>query len=258
MNILKKFAIFLLATLIIITNIFNTQINAFNITFRAQTKEEEFNRIIKTINEFPWFKRNNYNINRLTLPNHEFFKNIIKNPELLSTIDINHLRNIFYIEIYDASAFNKGLDKLQQIKIIVESIFSKLIPLNKSWGFKIIPKYEILLTLYGSNGSYNSLTGRIIIKTTKNGIFNLNPSNTIIHEIVHIGIEENIINKYKLTQDEKERVVDLICSKYLNEYISEYEFQEVGNQNLDPFITEKGILKNLPVAIEKYIAQYPR
>ena len=41
------------------------------------------------------------------------------------------------------------------------------------------------------------------MKVNKNGEFSENPSHTIIHEIIHIGIEENIVKKFKLTHIEK-------------------------------------------------------
>ena len=46
---------------------------------------------------------------------------------------------------------------------------------------------------------------------------------TIIHEIVHIGIEEPIVRKYNLDQWQKERVVDLICKLYLKDIINRIE-----------------------------------
>ena len=66
--------------------------------------------------------------------------------------------------------------------------------------------------------------------------------------------------KNKLTQDKKERVVDLICSIYLKEFLPSYDFQKQGdnNKNVDEFITEEAILKNLPAAIESYVTKYPR
>jgi hypothetical protein len=65
--------------------------------------------------------------------------------------------------------------------------------------------------LYGLGGRYNLSTATVTLLTTE---FLKKPaSETILHEIVHIGIEETIVNKYRLSHWEKERLVDLICMK---------------------------------------------
>ncbi len=39
------------------------------------------------------------------------------------------------------------------------------------------------------------------------------PAHTPVHELVHIGIEEIIVQRFKLSHWEKERTVDLVTSK---------------------------------------------
>ena len=73
--------------------------------------------------------------------------------------------------------------------------------------------YEIKLTKYGVGGSYN-LPNTIIVNFQ--GKFGIGVSKTIIHEIVHLSIQE-LIEKYKVGHWEKERVVDLILLKIVPE-----------------------------------------
>ena len=49
---------------------------------------------------------------------------------------------------------------------------------------------------------------------------------TIIHEIIHIGIEESWVEKNKLSHWEKEALVDGICYKYFSDILTDYEIQK--------------------------------
>ena len=79
------------------------------------------------------------------------------------------------------------------------------------WNFYIPENYTVTLTLYGMGGSYEYRkgNGKVILFTKEDGTFGReSPLATIIHEMVHIGIEQNIILKYDLPQPVKERIVD--------------------------------------------------
>jgi hypothetical protein len=77
-------------------------------------------------------------------------------------------------------------------------------------SFNLKDQYTIVLTKYGSGGSYNSQTGEVIvnIKDREKDLI----MGTILHEIVHIGIE-HLIESYHITHWRKERLVDLIMEK---------------------------------------------
>ena len=241
MNISKKVLLLLfivIASILSIVQYKNIQAKNPEVSFCAPTKKEAFDQAMYYIRNSSWFIQNKYQVD---LPQHEAFTKLYKNPETVLSYDENHLRNIFYTEIYDSTAFDKGLKKIQKTKTIVENALEKVAPLHGNWGFKLMPQYEIILTLYGPGGRYNSRTGQVIMKTTPDGTFHCynNVATTIIHEIVHIGIEENIVHKYKLTHNEKERLVDLICSNYLKEFLPNYKLQERGDINIDPFILRR-------------------
>jgi hypothetical protein len=74
--------------------------------------------------------------------------------------------------------------------------------------------YEINLTRYGTNGSYDE-PNKIILN-----IHNKEPkmiTRIIFHEILHLAIEP-LIRKYKVRHWRKERIVDLIYKKLLPEF----------------------------------------
>ena len=86
-----------------------------------------------------------------------------------------------------------------------------LIELQEIPSFKLLDKYKIILTRYGSGGSYNSVAGEVILNIERRPPDQL--MGTIAHEIVHIGIQD-FINKYEIKHWFKERLVDLIGQRY--------------------------------------------
>ncbi|MFC1700789.1 hypothetical protein ACFLZ0_01485, partial [Patescibacteria group bacterium] len=73
--------------------------------------------------------------------------------------------------------------------------------------------YDLILTKYGTGGSYN-LPNRIILnfnKKTPNDIIRI-----IIHEIIHLLIQP-LIEKFEIEHWPKERIVDLMLSKIMPE-----------------------------------------
>jgi hypothetical protein len=226
------------------------------VVFRAQTAQEEFAYCLKRIERLSWFKEQNYNF---TLPQHKAFDELYSRPEKITKAEFSKLEPTFVSEVYRTDVFNKGLSVLKSTEKTASKALKKLLLLNQNWGFKLFPRYEIVLTLYGPGGSYNEKTGKVIIKTTPDGKFiRPNVANSIVHEMVHIGIEDNIVKKYNLEHWEKERIVDLICSVYLGNILSNYRTQRVRNKNIDQFINYENILKDLPSAIKSFTEKYPR
>lgn len=85
-----------------------------------------------------------------------------------------------------------------------------------------LPKIlKITLTQYGTGGSYgfpDMITMNILTKS---------PVNILLHEIVHLFLEP-YIGEYKLEQNEKERLVDLIMASGWFDLSGEYLMQERG------------------------------
>lgn len=244
----KKIIVFSIAiSSIFIYTVFGLE--APEIIFRAQTQKEAFSYSIYIIDKLSWFKENGYNV---ALPEHKSFNELYSSPEKVATINLKELEAIFVTEVYQKSDFDKGLRAIRLGESVVEESVKKLVELHKNWNFKLMPKYEVVLSLYGPGGSYDPSSGQIVVKTDRSIGFSCGKDayHSVIHEIVHIGIEENIVEKYKLAHWEKERLVDLICSKYLK--LPEYDMQKIQNQ-IDQFVTYENIVKDLPLAIESFI-----
>ena len=208
-------------------------------SIHINTLEEEFYRILETIRDIPFFLENYGEIiGRLPKDengNEPKFIEKLKDLILNKKVDPNKMnftefesdmQNYYYHDVLNSLKNNieMNLKKYQDI-VDVDKIFKTL---NQNWGFKIFDNYKVILTYYGSGGSYHYKTGEIIIRhkrEVKKPYFY-----TIFHEAIHIGIEENIIRKYNLSQQQKESVVDAMCSKYLPDYIK-FGLQSITEKN---------------------------
>jgi hypothetical protein len=92
------------------------------------------------------------------------------------------------------------------------------------------------------------------LKTTPLGTFVMpNPAAVIVHEMVHLGVQ-HLVDQFKLTHWEKERLVDLFCSLMLADILPGYRQQGLGDRALDPHITKQAIENDLPGALAAYVA----
>lgn len=226
---------------------------SIKIVYRPLTASEEFEHVIGLVRRAPFFKSNRY---KIAFPQHPTFIAIVRNPELLGKYDIHELQQLFIEQIYNIQDYDQAILDISQTKSFIIQAIAKLALLNDNWPFKLVDEYKILVTLYGPGGQYNSETDSIFMLPQSR--LTTNFAQNVVHEIVHIGIEQNIVQKYHLTHWEKERLVDLICALYLNNVMPGYALQINGDERLDNFVDLEAIQYSLPSAIERYIALYPR
>ena len=227
-------------------------------------EEEEFNILVNKITQIPNHIKNG-SMAELEIPIPYFRKKLeekllakIDNKKLMGLGELSKYEENLYFNLFKEkyhlkdvlinhkSIINDAIENFKDI-IDVEKIFKTL---NDNWKFKIAKEYKIILTAYGTCGSYNSTENNIIIRCADHAMpFSI----SIFHEAIHIGIEKLIIQKYKLNQMEKERIVDLICKNYIGE---EYRMQSLNdkiNKKIDNFITADIIENNLPLGVENYL-----
>lgn len=222
---------------------------------RPQTAKEEFDYLWYTLKQLPFFEENNY---KVELPNHPVFQKLAEKSPNFSKVNKVSLFNLFKKEVYDQDFFKQGIITLESCRPIFDKAIPKFIDMNKKWDFKTFQKYNVLLTRYGPGGSYNPYQGKIIMMTDTDGSFKkFRPQETVIHEIIHIGIEENIVNHFVLNHWEKEALVDLICTLKFGDILPKYQMQSQENIKVNDYINLKS-LDQLPKAIEKYITAFPR
>lgn len=218
-------------------------------------EKDAFNQLISILERMPWYKKNGYNV---PIPTHEAFKDLGENPEKIATIDKEKYYKIFVSGVYkpiDLIPVQACIDENAQC---LRTVIERFNLLNKQWGFKIFPQYKIQLTLYSPGGRYWADLGTIELKVDQRGL-RQGTFRTIVHEMVHIGIEAIIVQKFHLSHWEKEGLVDTICSLYFSDLLPDYQMQNSGDTRIKEFITDKAmIVDDLPGTISKYILKYPR
>ena len=216
------------------------------IEIRAQTAEEEFYLVWSLFHDLPDLREHHIH---LLLPQDIRFLNVaVMAPSFRKGIKAE-LHDIFINEIYNRKGFDSGIEKLKSGLDLIESVIPVFNNLHEKWQFKLSEKYEILLTKYGSCGSYYVDTSQIVMLIHDDGKLcrDLNPIYTVIHEMIHIGTEKVIVEKFGLTFEEKEHVVYWICKKLMPDYYG----VEFPNEKFAK-ILENCSLEELPEAVRKY------
>ncbi len=218
-----------------------------NIEIRPQNNKEEFEYLLEVLSRLDFYKIHGYNV---SLPEHPVFADILQNPHKAKDKKfIQNLKELFESEIYNQQLYLKGKKVIENAKPkIMEAL--QIMQGWRPWGFKLFPSYTIKLTLYGPGGSYDFENGIILAKTNKEGQFKRQAEHLIIHELVHIGIEESIVRKYDLKHNEKEGLVDAFCVKYFGKLLKGYQIQKISDENIVKLILNSDA-KNLPKVIER-------
>lgn len=225
-------------------------------SFDIPSIEQEASSIWRTIRDIEFFEKQGYAVK---LPDDELIDSLIVKSKngTFSNNDFSSIYQLLESKVYNESDYKLALEKVNEQKQLISNIIHQ-IELSKrsfNWEFKMFKDYKVILTLYGSGGSYNQDAGWVTLFTTKEGDFKnyKNPANTIIHEIVHIGMEKSIIQKYKVSHILKERVVDTFVSLFFGEVLPDYKIQSMGETEIDEHLKEKSDLKNLHLIFEKSI-----
>ena len=155
--------------------------------------DQEIERVRNTLERLPWYKQQGY---RVGLP-----QNISEQSSL------GEITNSVSYE-YSEAGYE---DFTQWIKEQWPQIPAGFEELKKIPSFLLRNAYTVFLTKYGSGGSYDAQSGKVIVNIETRGKEKI--IGTIIHEIIHTGIEYLIVS-YDVQHWHKERLVDLIGKKY--------------------------------------------
>ncbi len=203
--------------------------------------DDEFKEVIELLQEKEWFDDNGYT---LILPEQNEFT-----PENLE--DLTILKELFRKEEFSPPFFEKSKRVISLEVEKINELLKRFTPLQESWGFRIFDTYNLKLTKYGPGGSYNYDTGELLIRVNESGTFDENISHTILHEIIHMGIQENIVNEHNLTHQEKERLVDQLFELLFIDMYPSYIKQDIRDTSIDNFVTKETLLI-LPESIKRF------
>ena len=127
------------------------------------------------------------------------------------------------------------LNNLRNNKNISKDIndYFKILENSKNNYFKIYDKYNIFITQYGCGGSY-AVTSQSTPSLEEEAIIHVRQdakeeklAHNIFHEMVHLAIEDSIVDKYHLKDVEKEILVDFICTLVIEDFkVQKFEQNE--------------------------------
>lgn len=220
------------------------------------TIQQEATSIWRTINDIAFFEKQGYTIH---LPNDKLIDSLlIKSKKgTFGNEDFQAIYHLLETKIFNKKHYTQATQKIreqqQRINALLHQIDRK--KMGWDWEFKTFETYKIILTLYGTGGSYNADEGTITLLTTKEGDFMKyqNPANTIIHEITHIGMEYSIVQKYQLTHANKERIVDTFVHLMFKEYLPNYKIQRMGDTRIDTYLSKQKNINSLDAIVSKFL-----
>ncbi|MEM9024167.1 MAG: hypothetical protein AAGB22_10520, partial [Bacteroidota bacterium] len=148
-------------------------------------------------------------------------------------------------------------EKIRQQLALLDTMIHQLNPTSYPWTFTTFDTYRVTLTLYGPGGSYDPEEGSILIYTTPTGqVKNYDdPANTIIHEVVHIGLEQAIMVTLQVPHPLKERIVDTFVSLHFGRYLPEYRIQNLGDTRSDPYLKSPADFSRLDQIVARLLKQ---
>ncbi len=218
------------------------------------TLRQEATSVWRTINDIHFFEKQGYNV---SLPKDDRLDGLIRKSKNGAFGNADYP---LILEILESGAYNKNdylaaIEKVQEQELLINSMIYRIDSLKNNWdfGFKMFDNYAVVFTLYGSGGSYNPETGTITLFTTKKGDFKnyRNPAKTIIHELVHTGIEASIVKKYNLSHTLKERIVDKMVFILFGDLLPDYQIQNMGDTIIDGYLKNTTDLGNLDHILEE-------
>ena len=205
-----------------------------------------------------WYKLYQSELKKFNLP-HSMF--IPDNPimyemfeqETLSESQIRFYHDIFVNKVYSLSDLTKrDPDINQAIPLFQNMVETRIKPLLHAWNAKI-PETLTIQCEYGRGAGYLSGEKPTILFRMSNDNRNAHDIYMLLsHEFVHILIEEQIIQKYKVPQDLKERIVDIIGFELFGKPVQPMFERSFANA----YITHETIQTDLPNAVRKMMSDY--
>lgn len=154
------------------------------------TEEYEVTRVKYTFSKLDFYKEQNYKV---------FF------PE---GIVISSSESELVTAIRAEFNSNKITEQIKEIKSLIDINLSNITYYLNSLNTDFPDVIDLVVTQYGVGGSYN-LPNRIIVNIN----YKIDQLFNLIHELTHLAVEENIVQKNNLTHPEKEVLVNWLMER---------------------------------------------
>ncbi len=221
------------------------------LVIRPQSANEEFQYISRILDRMDFYNSHGY---KVSLPDTDSFQTFAHDKQAWDRADKQAAEANFSTNLYRSEYYLEGVQRLESLRPQINSAIERFED-YQSWGFNKLPTYEILLTRYGPGGSYNYSQDKatILMLVYQDGSTKYLPAEwTVVHEGVHIGIEDSIVQKFNLTHKEKEGVVDQFCSLAFSDLLGDYLFQSMSDKQIMSAMPNKESLLRLPEIIRTY------
>lgn len=169
--------------------------------------EQETERVKKTLSKIDWFEKQGYHWKNFNFPKGidatEFYdKKVIYSDDEISK---------YIKDEYNEESYKKISELLKNEWEKVAEIFNT--KLNQC-SLPQVDKYKVVFSSYGTGGSYN-LPNIIYLNIKQRNNSENQLFGVMIHEMIHLAIQV-LIDQYKLTQWQKERIVDLTLDNFFS------------------------------------------
>lgn len=254
MTISVKVPAALAAGVLVLATCLSTK-NHERISVTIPTVHQEATSIWRTINDIKFFQQQGYTV---ALPEDEVIDALITKSQRgeFGNEDFTVIYELLEEKIYRAEAYVQASEKVLAEQDLLEQAISELERKSSAWEwpFKVYNQYSIVFTRYGSGGSYNPENGNITLLTNEEGRFKKydNPAHTIIHEIVHLGMEASIVQRFELSHQSKERLVDQVVVLLFGDLLTTYQVQEMGEVEQKFIPQNEHELRRLPALLSSH------
>ena len=244
----------------------------FNIKIPIPSTQTAFEMLAVQIHSLGWFKRNNrpYRLEYYQQLNNPIINAMIQDWDMDREEFFHKYQKQFKTKLYKKEQYAAQISQVNEAISKLQPCYDRFEKLKKSWGFEILPTYYIDINMYGIGGSYykdNDQCGHVVIGMGRQFPIEL-LARTIGHEMIHLGIEDLIINPKRqkeppVKQEEKERIVDNLCIYTMKGFLPleriwkggvKSNYQEVASSAdyMDKIVGEQPE-NNLVLAVQKFL-----
>ena len=253
-----KSTIFYLVVVLLFNHSYKPQTQTSRIEVVQPTIENEATSVWRTINDISFFEEHGYQVN---LPKDPLIDTLVTKSRngTFGNEDFSAIRTLLETNVFQEKDYLLAIQKVTNQTDFLNELINE-IDIKKGnwdWNFKMFKTYKVVLTLYGSGGSYDPNDGIITLLTNKTGGFMKykNPAYTIIHEITHMGMEDSIVRRYHLPHGLKERLVDTFVSLMFQEKLPGYKMQTMGDERIDKYLTTESDIRTLDKILSNFLGE---
>ncbi len=235
---------------------FTSESTGSRITIVEPTVQQEASSIWRTIHDISFLEEQGYTIH---LPKGAFIDSLINKSKngTFGNEDFSAIYHFVETQVFDKKNYQTAIQKIEDQMDLLHTLLAELDQKKAlwDWTFNMFDSYQVILTLFGTGGSYDPDAGTITLQTNAEGRFKNydNPTNTIIHEIAHMGMEYSLVRKYQLNHGLKERLVDTFVHLLFQDELPEYTVQNMGDTRLDLYLKSEMDIKELPAILSELL-----